>query len=99
MAIKGSWVMATLSLIGVLLSISCAVGFVIPDRIYTKYYEPKLVYRTTSQIVLITDTKVVTSDKLSIYNKKSFVCKDERYNHINVRLHDTWYACEKQGDF
>ena len=98
MAIKGSWVMATLGLIGALLSISCTVGFVIPDRTYTKYYEPKLVYRTASQIVLITDTKVVTSDNLSIYNKKSFVCKDERYNHINVRLHDTWYACEKQGD-
>ena len=37
MAIKGSWVMATLGLIGALLSISCTVGFVIPDRTYTKY--------------------------------------------------------------
>ena len=71
-------------------------AFTSKHEIYTKYYVPTIIYKNSGNVILIGKTKTVISDSLLLYTSNNlYICKDEIYNEVNIRLNDMWYVCEK----
>ncbi len=64
--------------------------------IKTELYEPLLVSKTDSRIILIGQTRTLESKYISdLTLKHPMMCKDEMINAWNNRIQDKWYICRK----
>lgn len=83
------------SIVGSVVSI---LTYILDEQLaYTKHYvyQPKHIIKDPNEVILIGNTQILRSDKISEYNSKNLkICKNERYNSARFRLSDSLYICK-----